>query len=92
MRLTLSDAAREAVETDLQHDKILRLAFAGGCGALGFRLSTPRRANDGDVRLDLPGATVYLDRQAVEELDGATLDYDEEEGFLLDHPSWGASC
>lgn len=90
--MRLSEAAREAIRRDLAPDQVLRVAFAGGCGALGFRLSTPRRGNDGDVRLKLPEVTIYLDRQAVAELDGATLDYDEEEGFVLDHPSWGVSC
>lgn len=92
MQLTLSEAARQAVSSDLGPDQVLRVAFAGGCGALGFRLSTPRRGNDGDLRLELPEVTVYLDRQAATELDGATLDYDEDEGFVLDHPRWGVSC
>ena len=92
MKLTLTEAAREAVHNDLGPRQVLRIAFAGGCGALGFRLSTPRRGNDGDVQIDLTDVTVYLDRQAVAELDGAKLDYDEEAGFILDHPSWGVSC
>ena len=92
MDLTMTEAAREAANSDLGTDQVLRIAFAGGCGALGFRLSTPRRGNDGDLRLDLPEITVFLDRQAVAELDGAVLDYSEDEGFLLNHPSWGVSC
>lgn len=92
MHLTLTPAAREAARSELGSERVLRVAFAGGCGALGFSLSTPRRGVDGDVAVELPGVTVYLDRQAASELDGATLDYDEEEGFLLDHPSWGRSC
>jgi Fe-S cluster assembly iron-binding protein IscA len=92
MHLTLSDRAKEAVAKDLGPHQVLRIAFAGGCGALGFRLSTPRRGNDGDVKIELPEVTVHLDAQAASELDGATLDYDEEEGFFLDHPSWGVSC
>ncbi len=92
MEMSLSDAARAAVRKDLGPDRVLRVAFAGGCGALGFRLSTPRRGNPDDLRVELPEITVYLDRQAAAELDGATLDYDEYDGFVLDHPSWGMSC
>lgn len=92
MNLTLTPAARKAIERDLEPHQIIRIAFAGGCGALGFRLSTPRRGNDGDQIVELPQVSVYLDRQAAEELDGATLDYDEAEGFVLDHPAWGVSC
>ena len=92
MELTLSSTAKEAIERDLAPDQILRIAFAGGCGALGFRLSTPRRGNDGDLTVVLPEVTILLDPQAANELDGATLDFDEDEGFVLDHPAWGASC
>ncbi len=92
MELTLSSTAKEAIERDLAPGQILRIAFAGGCGALGFRLSTPRRGNDGDLTVVLPEVTIFLDRQAASELDGATLDFDEDEGFLLDHPAWGVSC
>jgi Fe-S cluster assembly iron-binding protein IscA len=92
MRMNLSEAARAAIRDDLGPDRVLRVAFAGGCGALGFRLSTPRRGNADDLRLELPEITLFLDRQAAAELDGATLDYDEELGFVLDHPSWGLSC
>lgn len=92
MELTLSSAARAAVERDLAPGQILRIAFAGGCGALGFRLSTPRRGNDGDLTVVLPEVTIFLDRLAANELDGATLDFVEDEGFVLDHPAWGVSC
>ena len=92
MKLLLTPAAEDAIERDLGPDQILRIAFAGGCGALGFRLSTPRRGNDGDQVVELPQVRVHLDRQAADELDGATLDFDEDDGFFLDHPSWGVSC
>ena len=92
MELALSEAAKMAIERDLNDNQVLRIAFAGGCGALGFRLSTPRRGNDGDVTIILPEVTVYLDHQAATELDGATLDFLEDEGFFLEHPSWGVSC
>lgn len=92
MELVLSKAAKRAIERDLADNQVLRIAFAGGCGALGFRLSTPRRGNDGDVTVILPEITVYLDRQAARELDGATLDFLDDEGFILEHPNWGLSC
>jgi len=92
MEIHLSTAAREAVTRDLDPRQMLRIAFAGGCGAMGFRLSATRRSVEDDVQLDLGALTVLLDRMAAQELDGATLDYEEEEGFFLDHPQWGVSC
>lgn len=91
-RLRLSAAARAAALRDLAHDEALRIAFAGGCGALGFRLSRSRRAYEGDRRLEIDGVPVLLDARAGVELDGAVLDHDEDDGFRLDHPRWGQSC
>lgn len=92
MEMTLTPAAREAAARDLGPGESLRIAFAGGCGALGFRLSATRRRNEDDLDLDLDGVPVLLDPKAVAELDGAALDYDDEEGFVLDHPAWGVAC
>ena len=93
MRLDLSPAARAAARRDLGPDQRLWISFAGGCGALGFRLSATRREPGGDdVEVTFPEVAVVLDRMAAAELDGATLDYDPDEGFVLNHPEWGVSC
>ena len=92
MDITLTPAARDAAHRDLTGDERLRIAFAGGCGAMGFRLAASRRRAEGDLDLELDGVPLTLDRQAVSELAGATLDYDEDEGFVIDHPAWGRSC
>jgi Fe-S cluster assembly iron-binding protein IscA len=90
--MSLTPAALAAAERDLPAGQALRIAFAGGCGAMGFRLSATRRIDEDDLRLEVDGVPVLLDRLAAAELDGATLDFDEDEGFLLDHPAWGVSC
>ncbi len=92
MEITLTPAARAAARRDLGPDEHLRIAFAGGCGAMGFRLGATRRIADGDLRLERDGVAVVLDRMAARELDGAVLDHDDEDGFVLDHPAWGRSC
>lgn len=91
-RLRLTSTARAAAMRELAPGETLRIAFAGGCGALGFRLSPVRRAYDGDRLLEVDGVRVLLDARAGDQLDGAVLDHDEEEGFKLEHPSWGLSC
>ena len=92
MEIHLSPAAQEAARRDLAPGQSLRIAFAGGCGAFGFRLAAARRRNEDDVSLTVEEVPLLLDRMAVRELDGATLGYDEDEGFVLDHPAWGVSC
>lgn len=92
MELHLTPSALAAAKRDLRGDQRLRIAFAGGCGAMGFRLAAVRRAAEGDRELAIDGVAVLVDRQAAAELDGAAVDYDEEEGFTLDHPAWGVQC
>lgn len=92
MEITLTSAALQAARRDLAPGEHLRIAFAGGCGAMGFRLGATRRTAEGDLRLDLDGVAVVLDRMAARELDGAVLDHDEEDGFVIEHPAWGRSC
>lgn len=92
MDFTLTPAAKEAAERDLGPGQALRIAFAGGCGAMGFRLAATRRADDEDLRLEVDGIPLLLDRRAATDLNGATLDYSEDEGFTVNHPAWGVSC
>ncbi len=92
LRLHLTPAAVEAARRDLPQGQALRIAFAGGCGAMGFRLAASRRTDDEDTRIEVDGVPLVLDHRATTELDGATLDYTEDDGFVLDHPAWGVSC
>jgi Fe-S cluster assembly iron-binding protein IscA len=90
--IAVTSAAVAAAERDLATGERLRIAFAGGCGAMGFRIGPSRRSVDGDVEVAGGGLLLLLDRRSAAELDGATLDYDDDEGFRLDHPQWGLSC
>ena len=90
--LALTPSARTAASRDLAPGEWLRIAFVGGCGALGYRLSRVRRTYDGDVSVEIEDIPILLDARAARELVGVTLDHADDEGFLLQHPSWGASC
>jgi len=90
--LSLTETAREAARRDLAPGEFLRIAFAGGCGAVGFRLSSVRRPMEGDVALSVDGVPILLDAMAAQELGNATLDYGEEHGFELQHARWGVAC
>jgi iron-sulfur cluster assembly accessory protein len=84
--LELTEAAKQHLETDLS-DKLLRIAFTTGCGGSGYRLSSASEPQDGDVIVELESVKVALDDMSAKRLDGAIIDYsDEEEGYVLDHP------
>ncbi len=92
MKIALTEAARAAALTDLPAGAALRIAFAGGCGAMGFRLAATRRIDPDDLRLIVDEIPLALDTRAAAELDGSILDWSEDDGFVLDHPQWGVSC
>jgi len=86
MNLSLSPEAAEHLGRDLS-GRMLRIAFTTGCGGSGYRLSYADEATEGDEIVSLDGVQVALDSMAASRLDGAVINYDEEEdGYLLDHP------
>ncbi len=86
MNISLSPAAAGHLTEDAG-GRILRIAFTTGCGGSGYRLSYASEAADGDEVATVDGVAIALDSMAASRLDGAVIQYDEEEdGFLLDHP------
>lgn len=86
LEITVSPAAREHL-TDELRDMMLRIAFTTGCGGSGYRLSSASEPQEGDVVLDLDGIHIALDDMSAKRLNGAVIDYsDEEDGYVLDHP------
>ena len=86
MNLSLSPAAASHLGQDLD-GRMLRIAFTTGCGGSGYRLSYASEPVDGDEVVSIDGMKVALDAMSASRLDGAVIEYSEEEdGFLLDHP------
>lgn len=86
MNISLTQAAAEHLAQDAG-GRVLRIAFTTGCGGSGYRLSYAPEPFDGDEVTNVDGITVALDNMAASRLDGAVIQYDEDEdGFLLDHP------
>jgi iron-sulfur cluster assembly protein len=86
MNLSVTPEAKERLASDLD-GRVLRIAFTTGCGGSGYRLSSADGPSDGDRVLDVEGIRVALDDMAASHLDGAVIEYDDEEdGYTLDHP------
>lgn len=86
MTISLSPAAAAHLSEEAG-GRILRIAFTTGCGGSGYRLSYASEAAEGDEVTSVDGVSIALDAMAASRLDGAVIEYDEEEdGFLLDHP------
>ena len=81
MTMTITPAARHAVDTWLARDPsrpALRLSFAGGCGALGYRLTpAPLGPRAGEHVLSVDGLTIYADYKSSADLDGARIEVGE---------------
>ena len=78
MTITITPEAREVITTWLARDParpVLRLSFAGGCGALGYRLTpAPEGPRHGEQVLSVEGLTLYADFKAATDLDGARIE------------------
>jgi Fe-S cluster assembly iron-binding protein IscA len=86
MNLSLSPEAAEHLGRDLS-GRLLRIAFTTGCGGSGYRLSYADGPAEGDQLVAVGPVHVALDSMAASRLDGAVIEYDEEEdGYLLEHP------
>ena len=86
MNISLTPAAAEHLAHDAE-GRVLRIAFTTGCGGAGYRLSYASEAVEDDVVTSVDGITVALDSMSASRLDGAVIQYDEEEdGFVLEHP------
>jgi Fe-S cluster assembly iron-binding protein IscA len=99
MTLIISPDARRAIDGWLARDPshpMLRLSFAGGCGALGYRL-TPAApgARAGERAIAADGLTIYADFKAASDLDGARIEVGESEEDIVvvhEHGVVGGMC
>jgi Fe-S cluster assembly iron-binding protein IscA len=99
MTLTIAPAARIAIDAWLSRDPsrpALRLSFAGGCGALGYRLTpAPLGARAGEQIIEAEGLTIYADYKAATDLDGARVEVGESADDILvvhEHGVVGGMC
>ena len=90
MTFTISPEARRAIDAWLAQDPsrpALRLLYAGGCGALGYRLSPAALGErPGERTFTIEGLTFYVDFKSASDLDGASLEVGEsDEDIVLVH-------
>ena len=99
MTISTSFEARQAIVDWLARDPsrpALRLSFAGGCGALGYRLTPASRGARPDEQvLSVDGLTIYVDFKAASDLDGARIEVGESPDdiqIVHDHGVVGGMC
>jgi Fe-S cluster assembly iron-binding protein IscA len=85
-RISLTPEAATHLRGDLD-GKVLRIAFTTGCGGSGYRLASAEAPEAEDVVVQVDSIRIALDDMSSRRLDGAVIDYrDEEDGYVLDHP------
>ena len=98
--VVITETAAVKVKTLLDQegrdDLNLRIAVQpGGCSGLRYQLFFDDRSLDGDVRQEINGVGVVVDRMSVPYLGGAVIDFVdtiEKQGFTIDNPNAGSSC
>lgn len=93
---TAAVKVRSLLDQEGRDDLNLRIAVQpGGCSGLRYQLFFDDRSLDGDVRQEINGVGVVVDRMSVPYLGGAVIDFVdtiEKQGFTIDNPNAGGSC
>ena len=93
---TAAVKVRTLLDQEGRDDLNLRIAVQpGGCSGLRYQLFFDDRSLDGDVRQEINGVGVVVDRMSVPYLGGAVFDFVdtiEKQGFTIDNPNAGSSC
>ncbi len=98
MTLTITPEARRTILDWLADDPsrpALRIMFAGGCGALGYRITRASQAMPDETTVTAEGIAVFLDYKSRTDLDGARIEAGDEPGDLAithDEAVVGGSC
>jgi Fe-S cluster assembly iron-binding protein IscA len=99
MTMSMTPEARQAIADWLARDPsrpALRLSFAGGCGALGYRLTpAPEGSRQGEQVLSVEGLTIYADFKAAADLDGARIEIGDSPDDIVvvhEHGVVGGFC
>ena len=86
MNVSITSTAAEHLQQEID-GRLLRIAFTTGCGGSGYRLAYADEPLDGDEVVNVNGIRIALDDMSASRLDGAVIEYDQDEdGYLLDHP------
>jgi iron-sulfur cluster assembly accessory protein len=93
---TAAVKVRTLLDQEGRDDLNLRIAVQpGGCSGLRYQLFFDYSSLDGDVRQEINGVGVVVDRMSVPYLGGAVIDFVdtiEKQGFTIDNPNAGSSC
>jgi len=93
---TAAVKVRTLLDQEGRDDLNLRIAVQpGGCSGLRYQLFFDDRSLDGDVRQEINGVGVVVDRMSVPYRGGAVIDVVdtiEKQGFTIDNPNAQGSC
>ncbi len=86
--LTVTDNAVERFKKMLQENSgencgIRIFAAGGGCCGPSMAMDMAEKAESGDETIDVSGLKIFLDIEAGKLLGGATIDYSDQQGFII---------
>lgn len=99
-QVTITKAAAGAVEQLLEKRELSGYALrvfvsGGGCSGYQYGMALENNFRDTDLLFDSEGIQVVVDEVSINYMNGATIDYVEDEmgsGFKIDNPNAMASC
>ena len=94
--ISFTDAAMDHLADALEENEMVRVAVqGGGCSGMTYVLNIEADFDEEDIRLDIPGATVYIDPYSADILSQTTVDFVktlQREGFVFMNPRANTTC
>ncbi|MBI4144731.1 iron-sulfur cluster assembly accessory protein [Candidatus Woesearchaeota archaeon] len=84
------------MKTEKKEGYGLRVAVVpGGCSGFSYALDFDKASKEGDIVLDRHGVKVFLDKESMQMMSGATIDYVDGlqgSGFKIENPNAHSNC
>lgn len=98
--ITITDNAinqiKKMMEEEEDKNVMLRVGVnGGGCSGLSYGMGFDKEINADDMKINIGGMDVVLDKESAPILEGVVIDYKENMmggGFTIDNPNAIATC
>lgn len=98
--VSITDAASKKIGALLKEGKqegygLRVMVMPGGCSGYMYQMSFEKSSEDGDVVLESNGVKVFIDKESLDMLGGAEIDYIDtlnESGFKINNPNAKDGC
>jgi len=96
--LNVTDKAAEKIKALMEQEKKQGLRISvqpGGCSGFQYGMELDDKSTDNDIVIDEKGIKIFVDKESMQKLNGANVDYVDSlqgAGFKISNPQAKSSC